>query len=175
MIREIIINSIHIIRGQRVMLDFDLSSLYGVETKVLNQSVKRNIERFPCDFMFKLTQQEFSNLRSQIVTSSLEGYGGARYLPFAFNEQGVAMLSSVLRSPSAIKVNIEIVRSFVKYRRHISDLSSLELKISDLESNVKQKFLEQDVQISEIFKLINAMIKQDQDSNESRLGFDVYS
>jgi hypothetical protein len=101
------------IRGNKVMLDSDLAELYGVETKVLNQAVKRNLERFPADFMYQLTLQEVRNLKSQIVTSS---YGGKRKRPFVFTEQGIAMLSSVLRSEQAIKVNIQIMRAFVKIR-----------------------------------------------------------
>jgi len=105
---------IYEIRGVRVMLDRDLAEMYGIETKVLKQAVKRNLERFPSDFMFVLTEQEFANLRSQIVTSS---WGGARYQPFAFTEHGVAMLSSVLRSPIAIQINISIIRAFVAIRQ----------------------------------------------------------
>ena len=103
------------LRDQRVMLDAELAALYGVETKVLVQAIKRNIERFPADFMFQLSAEEFANLRSQFVTSS-SGYGGRRYAPYAFTEQGVAMLSSVLNSPRAIAVNIEIMRAFVRLR-----------------------------------------------------------
>jgi hypothetical protein len=106
--------SIHIIRGQRVMLDRDLAELYGVTTKQLNQQVARNKNRFPSDFAYQLTQQEFTSLKSQIVTSKSPGRGGRRYLPYAFTEQGVAMLSSVLKSPTAVRVNIEIMpRSFL--------------------------------------------------------------
>ncbi|MEA3428918.1 MAG: ORF6N domain-containing protein [Thermodesulfobacteriota bacterium] len=100
---ETIASKIYLIRGIKVMLDADLAGLYGVETKVLKQAVRRNIKRFPSDFMFKLTKDEFQNLRSQFVTSS---WGGARYIPMAFTEQGVAMLSSVLKSDRAIEVNI---------------------------------------------------------------------
>ena len=103
---------IMLIRGQKVLLDRALAELYGVETKVLLQAVKRNIERFPDDFMFQLTDQEFADLRSQSVTS--KGRGGRRYLPYVFTEQGVAMLSSVLRSKRAVQVNIEIMRAFVR-------------------------------------------------------------
>ncbi|MDE6722485.1 MAG: ORF6N domain-containing protein [Bacteroidaceae bacterium] len=107
-------SKIYEVRGQRVMLDFDLASMYGVETRALNQSVKRNIERFPEDFMFQLTKDELDVLKSQIVTSS---WGGTRKLPYAFTEMGVAMLSSVLRSPLAIQVNIGIMRAFTEFRR----------------------------------------------------------
>lgn len=102
----VIENKIYEIRGQKVMLDFDLAEMYEIETKNLNKAVKRNIERFPNDFMFQLTKEELSNLRFQIGTSS---WGGNRYAPFAFTEQGVAMLSGVLRSPKAIEVNINIM------------------------------------------------------------------
>ena len=102
-----------LIRGQRVMLDSDLAELYGVPSKVMLQAVRRNAERFPDDFMFRLTRDEFRILRSQIVTSS---WGGRRYPPYAFTEQGVAMLSSVLNSPRAVQVNIEIMRTFVRLR-----------------------------------------------------------
>ena len=110
-----------LIRRERVILDSDLAALYGVKTKNLIKAVKRNIERFPSDFMFQLTNQEVANLRFQIGTSSLSGdearWGGRRYLPFVFSEHGVAMLSSILRSKKAVQVNIEIVRTFVKLRR----------------------------------------------------------
>ena len=110
---EIVINKIYLLRKQKVMLDEDLAELYQVETKRLNEQVKRNIQRFPEDFMFQLTAQEFENLKSQFATSS---WGGRRKLPFAFTEQGVAMLSSVLNSETAIRVNIQIIRVFTKMR-----------------------------------------------------------
>ena len=117
-------SKIYTIRGQKVMLDFDLADMYGVETRVLNQSVKRNIERFPEDFMFQLTKGEFDILKSQFVTSKpIERRGGTQKLPYAFTEQGVAMLSSVLRSPLAIQVNIGIIRTFVEIRRVAATLS----------------------------------------------------
>lgn len=111
---EQIERSIHVVRGHRAMLDEDLARLYGVPTKALNQAVKRNIERFPEDFAFQLSKTEFEHLKSQIVTSS---WGGRRKPPWAFTEHGVAMLSSVLRSPMAARVNIEIMRAFVRLRR----------------------------------------------------------
>ena len=106
---------IFLLRGQKVMLDADLAELYGVKTEVLNQAVKRNQERFPHDFMFRLTAEEAESLRSQIVISK-QGRGGRRYLPYAFTEQGVAMLSGILDSKRAIQVNIAIMRSFIKFR-----------------------------------------------------------
>jgi hypothetical protein len=110
-------HSIYIIRGHRVMLDEDLAKLYGVKTKVLNQAILRNKDRFPEEFMFQLSESEFINLRSQIVTSS---WGGRRYQPFAFTEHGVVMLASILRSKQAIKISIEVVKAFVRLRRAIN-------------------------------------------------------
>jgi len=129
--------AIQIIRGQRVMLDRDLAELYGVATKVLIQAVKRNADRFPGDFMFQLTEQEFNNLRSQIVTSS---WGGRRYPPFAFTEQGVAMLSSVLRSERAIHVNIEIMRAFVRLRQLLASNAEMARKLATLEKKYDAQF-----------------------------------
>lgn len=129
---ERIADSIHVVRGQRVLLDFDLAALYGVETKVLLQAVRRNLERFPADFMFQLTSDEWASLRSQIVTSNV-GRGGRRYAPGAFAEQGVAMLSSVLNSSRAIAVNIEIMRAFVRMRVLLASNKELAQKLTELE------------------------------------------
>jgi hypothetical protein len=150
-----IAQSIYWLRGQKVMLDFDLAALYGVATKVLNQAVKRNRERFPADFMFQLTTPEASRLRSQFVTSrsqtignqsipmnrsqfvtGSQKHGGGRYLPYAFTEQGVAMLSSVLNSPRAINVNIAIMRAFVKLRETLETNRELARKFAELEKRV---------------------------------------
>jgi hypothetical protein len=128
--------AIHLIRGQRVMLDSDLAKLYGVTTKQLNQQVSRNKNRFPDDFAYQLTRQEFRNLKSQFVTSS-SGYGGPRKLPWAFTEQGVAMLSSVLRSPTAVRVNIEIMRTFVRLRRLMATPGELVEQITKLAETVQ--------------------------------------
>jgi len=130
---QVIQNKIYELRGRRVMLDFDLAEMYGVETKILNQSVKRNIERFPDDFMFQLTNQEFTILKSQIVTSS---WGGSRKNPNAFTEHGVSMLSGILRSPIAVQVNINIIRAFVSMRQLV--LSSSERDIRELQEDMKQ-------------------------------------
>lgn len=118
LIHQTIENKIYLIRGQKVMLDSDLAELYSITTKVFNQAVKRNLERFPEDFMFQLTDNESKILRSQIVTSS---WGGVRYLPNAFTEHGVLMLSSVLNSPRAIQVNIQIMRIFARIRQMLTD------------------------------------------------------
>jgi hypothetical protein len=134
---ERIAERIYLIRGIRVMLDRDLASLYQVETKALKQAVKRNSERFPSDFMFELTKEEFDNLRSQIVTSS---WGGMRYAPMAFTEHGVAMLSSVLRSDRAIQVNIQIIRAFTQLRRIVVCYEELKSKIEAMEERYDQNF-----------------------------------
>jgi len=135
---ERIEQAIYLIRKQRVMLDEDLAGLYCVETKVLVQAVKRNIERFHPDFMFQLTKTEFEILRSHYVTSS--GWGGRRYPPYAFTEQGVAMLSSVLRSPRAIAVNIEVIRAFVRLRRMLAENSALARRLGELERKYDSQF-----------------------------------
>ncbi|MBL0743414.1 ORF6N domain-containing protein [Chryseolinea lacunae] len=128
---EHIFQKIYVIHDQKVLLDADLSKLYGVPTKVLKQAVKRNRTRFPPDFMFELSPDEWEDLRSQIVTSS---WGGSRYVPMAFTEQGVAMLSSVLKSPQAIDVNIQIMRVFVKMRQLIMSYKDLLARIESLET-----------------------------------------
>lgn len=141
---ERIERKIFLMRGKKVMFDSDLAELYGVATKVLNQAVKRNIKRFPVDFMFQLNQMEaeawkLQNLRSQIVTSK-EGHGGRRYAPLVFTEQGVAMLSGVLNSDRAIEVNIQIMRTFTKLREMIAGNRELRIKIEKLEKNYDKKF-----------------------------------
>lgn len=135
---EQIEDSIMLIRGQRVLLDADLASLYGVETRALTQAVRRNADRFPDDFMFQLSEDEFEDLRSQSVTSSR--WGGRRYRPYAFTEQGVAMLSSVLRSDRAVQVNIEIMRAFVHLRRMLASNAELERRLDELEGRYDQQF-----------------------------------
>ena len=131
------LQSILPIRGTKVMLDVDLAKLYDVETKNLNLAVKRNIERFPGDFMFQLTSKEFANLRFQFETSR---WGGRRYPPYAFTEQGIAMLSSVLRSKRAVQVNVEIMRSFVKLRELLTSNSKLARKLEALEKKYDKQF-----------------------------------
>ena len=126
---------IHFIRGQRVILDRDLAVLYGVETKALNKQVKRNIERFPEDFMFQLTNQEFTNLRFQNGTSS---WGGTRYMPYAFTEEGVAMLSGLLRSPVAIQMNVQIMRAFVYMKNTLAALDKATVRQGQLELEIEK-------------------------------------
>lgn len=158
---EVVVSKIAVVRGQRVMFAQDLAELYSVETKVLMQAVKRNIDRFPGDFLFQLTEQEFTNLRSQIVTSN---WGRTRYLPYAFSEQGVAMLSSVLRSPRAVAVNIEIMRSFVRMRALIESNSVLAKKISLLE----QKY---DKQFKVVFQAIYDLMDDREKKATRKIGF----
>jgi len=148
---EIIQNKIYLIRGLKVMLDQDLAELYAVSTKRFNEQIKRNIKRFPADFMFQLNEEELSNLRSQIATSS---WGGRRYLPYAFTELGVAMLSSVLSSDRAIEVNIQIMRVFTKLREMMISHKDLAHKIDDLE----KKFQAHDQKIIQIFDIIRRMM-----------------
>jgi len=134
---EAITQRILLLREQKVLLDADLATLYGVETKALNQAVKRNLERFPEDFMFQLTWEEASNSRSQFVT--LKPGANVKYRPYAFTEQGVAMLSSVLKSPQAIAVNVEIMRAFVRLRELIATSKNLAHRLDDLEQRIEQK------------------------------------
>lgn len=144
-------NLIYSIRGKQVMLDSDLASLYQVETKNLNKAVKRNIERFPASFCFQLTEEEVENLRFQIGTSSLS-YGGRRYLPYVFTEQGVAMASAILRSDIAVKVSVEIMEAFVEMRRMLASNASLFHRLDKIE--LKQ--LEADQRFEEIFKALES-------------------
>lgn len=136
---EHIANKIYLIRSLKMMLDRDLAELYGVETKVLKQAVRRNIDRFPADFMFELTKEEHQSLRSQNVTLKKRGQH-SKYLPFAFTEQGVAMLSSVLKSDRAIHVNIQIMRTFTQLRKMLSTHEDLKRKIESMEKNYDEQF-----------------------------------
>lgn len=149
---EQVLQLIHKIRNQKVMLDSDLAEMYGVETKRLNEQVKRSLDRFPEDFMFQLTSEEWANLKSQFATSS---WGGRRTLPYFFTDQGVAMLSSVLNSSRAIQVNISIIRTFVRIREWALNYSELQDKIQalqDAESNQNQH-------INHIYQMIEELLK----------------
>jgi hypothetical protein len=156
---ESILPTVFVVRGVKAMLDSDLAALYEVETKVLNQAVKRNIDRFPKDFMFTLSKEEFKILKSQNVTSS---WGGRRTLPYAFTEQGIAMLSSVLKSKKAIEVNISIMRAFVKMRQLITETGDLRLSIESLRNEYDEKF-------EIVFQTLNSMISVD--SKNKPIGF----
>jgi len=161
---EVIERKIFMIRGHKVMLDRDLAELYGVETKVLIQAVKRNVKRFPEDFMFQLIEDEFDNLRSQIVTSS---WGGTRYLPYIFTEQGVAMLSSVLNSERAIQVNIAIMRAFVKLKQILSMNKELAYKLTELEHKIEKH----DEDIQAIFEAIRRLMAPSPIKSKPQIGF----
>jgi len=145
------------VRGRQVMLDEDLADLYGVETKRLIQQVKRNLKRFPEDFMFQLVKAETQALRSQIATSN-DGRGGRRYAPYVFTEQGVAMLSGILRSDRAIAVNIAIMRAFVELRRAAAGYAALERRLDQLERDTSSKLGQHDEQLDEVFKVLRQLI-----------------
>ncbi len=159
---ETIKRKIYLLRGQKVILDSDLAELYGVLTKVLVQAVNRHIKRFPSDFMFQLNNQEVADLRSQIVTSR-SGHGGRRYNPYAFTEQGIAMLSSVLNSDRAVEVNIQIMRAFVKLREMIASHKDLAKRLDELESKY-------DVQFRVVFDAIRKLMIQP-DEDKRKIGF----
>jgi hypothetical protein len=163
---SIIHERIHEIRGKKVILDKDLAELYGVETKYLNLAVKRNLERFPNDFMFQLTNEEWVSLRLQIATSKKKG--GLRYLPYSFTEQGIAMLSSVLNSEKAIQVNIAIMRAFVLMRQYALNFQELALKIQELEKTYDKTF-------DDVFDVLNHLLKKDkqleQQTKREKIGF----
>lgn len=168
-----ILNRIYVIRNQKVMLDRDLAEMYGVETRRLNEQVKRNSKRFPKDFMFTLTPKEFSNLMSQIATSSLSaGWGGTRKLPNAFTEQGVAMLSSVLNSDTAIEVNIRIIRVFTKLREYTLTHTEILMQLAKLEKEVKGNSHD----IENIFAVLKELIeKQSTPKPRNTIGFKQYA
>ncbi len=157
---------IYLVRGQKVMLDSDLATLYKVETFNLNKAVKRNHDRFPSDFMFQLTKQETESLRFQIGMSKISGRGGRRYLPFVFTEQGIAMLSSVLSSKQAIKVNIEIMRTFVKLREVLSANKELANKLKDHENKIEKH----DGEIHVIFEAIRQLMEPSE-KKKRKIGF----
>ena len=157
---EDIAKRIYFIRGIKVMLDRDLAELYEVETRVLNQAVRRHMKRFPEDFMFQLTKTEFNNLKSQFVISS---WGGVRKMPLAFTEQGVAMLSGILNSDKAIEVNIQIMRAFVKLRHMILDHDELKRELDELRKEMNERF-----QI--VFTVLDKLVTEDEETKR-KIGF----
>jgi len=162
---ETISNKIYFIRNQKVMLDRDLALLYGIETRVLKQAVKRNISRFPEDFMFELTPIEFNNLKSQIVISS---WGGTRKLPSAFTEHGVLMLSSVLNSDKAIQTNIQIMRIFTKVRQMLLDTKEIKLDIVQ----IQKKLENHDKNIELVFSYLDEMTgKEESKKQRTKIGY----
>jgi len=155
---ETINSKIHEIRGQKVMLDYDLASLYETETKRLKEAVRRNIERFPEDFMFELTEAEYNSLRTQFATLKTEGRGKhTKYLPFSFTEQGIAMLSSVLKSQRAIEINIAIMRTFVQIRQFSLSYEELRKRIDEIEN-----------QFPDIYKALNYLVDKDAQETNNR-------
>jgi len=178
---QIIQNKIYEVRGQKVMLDFDLAELYDVATKVLNQAVKRNIKRFPIDFMFRLTVNEWENIRSQIVTTSIQSENmrsqsvtasqwkrNISATPYAFTEQGLAMLSGILNSDKAIDVNIAIMRAFVFIRQYALSHKDLTAKLNELESRYNKQF-------KDVYEAINYLLNKDKQQTEQvdrkRIGY----
>jgi ATP-dependent Clp protease ATP-binding subunit ClpA len=176
--------SIHIARGQKVMVDRDLAELYGVSVKALNQAVRRNPDRFPEDFMFQLTWEEAGRLRSQTVTLNGKSASASRsrivtlkrganmkYLPLVFTEQGVAMLSSVLRSARAVVVNIEIMRAFVRLREALATNTELAKRIDQLEARIEKRLADQDHAIVEILQAIRQLMSPPATGPKRRIGF----
>lgn len=163
-----ILNKIYVVRGEKVMVDKDLAEMYGVETKQLKRQVKRNIDRFPKDFMFQLTKKEFEILRSQIGTSS---WGGTRYLPMAFSEQGIAMLSSILNSKTAIEVNIRVIRVFTKLREYALTHKEILFQLAKLEKEVKGNSKD----IENIFMVMKELLeKHSAPPKRNRIGYKQY-
>lgn len=162
---ESVINKIYHIREQKVMIDSDLAELYGVETRILNQAINRNIDRFPSDFMFQLNEGEWANLKSQIVISS---WGGRRTLPFVFTEHGVLMLSSVLNSTRAIQVNIQVMRIFTRFRKNLSDNGELRTEIAEI-----RKKLDNNTQnIELVFQYLDELVeKKEETKSRKRIGY----
>ncbi len=163
---EKIINKIHVIRGKKVMLDKDLAELYEVQTKRLNEQVKRNIDRFPPDFMFELTKDEFDSLKSQFATSNR---GGIRYMPYAFTEHGILMISSVLNNDRAIQINIQIMRAFVELRKAILTNDKVLHEIEKLKTKVERHDEEIETIILTIEKMLSTDVKKE------KIGFKLHN
>jgi len=161
---ERIENKIYLIKNQKIMLDFDLAVLYGIETKYLKRQVKRNLKRFPQDFMFQLTREEYNALRCQFGT--LKRGQHSKYLPYAFTEQGVAMLSSALNSENAVQVNIVIIRTFVKLRQILSTHKELAQKLNELERRVEKN----EVEVGAVFDAIRQLMKPPE-APKKKIGF----
>jgi phage regulator Rha-like protein len=161
---------IYEIRGQKVMLDRDLADLYGVELKVMNQAVKRNIGRFPSDFMFQLADEEWKNLRSQIVTFSRDT---RKYKPYAFTEHGILMLSSVLNSDKAVNINIQVMRIFVRMRQYAFSQGSTNEQIAELRKLLMLYIEKNDKRVNEIIIALNNLIEQPKPKNTKTIGFNT--
>lgn len=164
---NVVINKIYELRGRKVMIDRDLAELYGVQTRVLKQTVKRNLSRFPEDFMFEMTKKELDDWRSQFVISNTDKKG-LRHLPFCFTEHGVLMLSSVLNSPQAIQINIQIVRIFTRLREVISEHNELKLEIEA----IKKKLNSHDKNIEVVFSYLDELVeKKEKPKSRKRIGY----
>ena len=161
---EPIHHRIYTVRGKQIMLDEDLATLYQVETRRLNEQVKRNSERFPSDFMFQLTEEEFTNLKSQFATSSLVQHGGRRKMPYAFTENGVYMLSAVLKSKVAVQVSIEIMRTFTKLREFSLHYNALAKQLIELERKNSKEF-------QNIYKILDELIAGTKETDAKVMGF----
>jgi len=162
--------AIYIIRGHRVMLDEDLAKIYGIETKAFNQAVHRNKERFPKDFMFQLTFEEFANLRSQFVTSNR---GGRRYMPFAFTEHGAVMLASVLKSKRAIQMSIEVVKAFVRLRGVLSSQKNTEKQLTEIRSFMLKQSNKTDREFKKVWKAIEDLTNPPENKLNNPIGFKI--
>lgn len=165
---ERISSKIYLLRGEKVLIDRDLAELYAVETKRLKEAVNRNLTRFPDDFMFQLTSSEYNSLRSQFA--SLKRGQHSKYLPYAFTEQGVAMLSSVLNSVRAVQVNIAIMRAFVQMRKFLQSSDALAKKLNELEKETKKKFAKQEAEIKLIFDAIKELMIE-KEKPKRKIGF----
>jgi hypothetical protein len=166
---ELVMNKIYLIRGQKIMLDSDLAELYGVKTKRLKEAVRRNIDRFPDDFMFELTSDEFESLRTQIATLKTGRGHHPKYMPFAFTEQGVSMLSGVLNSPTAIRVHIQIVRVFAKMRELLLTHKDILLQLEKIE----KKLSGHDEDIKLIFKYLKQLLTPLPQPPRQKVGFKI--
>ncbi len=165
---ENIASIIYMVRGEKVMLDMDLAVLYGIETRILKQAVKRNKERFPPDFMFDITKEEFENLKSQFAISS---WGGLRYIPAAFTEQGVAMLSGILNSERAISVNIAIMRTFVQMRKLMFSNVELSQRITDLERLMNEHLDDYSEDVKDIYEALHQLMRDQDEEPRRPIGF----
>ncbi len=163
-------HAIYIIRGQRVMLDEDLAKIYGVKTKVFNQAIRRNRERFPEGFMFQLTVKEFTDLRSQFVTSN---QGGRRYMPFVFTEHGTVMLASVLRSKRAIQMNIEVIKAFVQLRHVLASHKDMEKQLTEIRSFMLKQANNADREFRKVWKAIESLTHSSDKELKQSIGFKV--
>ncbi len=169
---ENIASLIYIIRGEKVMLDFDLAALYGIETKQLKRAVRRNSGRFPPDFMFEITLEEYRLLRSQI--GALKQGGHSKYLPMVFTEQGVAMLSGVLSSPRAINVNIAIMRTFTRLRQFLLANAELSRKLDELENNTQAQLNDHSMQIQQLFDALRQLLSTEKQERK-QIGYRLHS